>query len=394
MTDGNSMPPAPDQRPPGWQPPPAPAPGWPAPPTGPPQAPYGPPGQPQQAYPAQPYPPGGYPQPGYGYGVPLHQARPVYKPGTIPLRPLTLSDMYSGAVETIRRNPRATLGVAAVVLSAFLAIPTIGTLLWGTIAGFGSRLSSSGELGGTNPEDIGLGVTVIGGAVLAGLATVVLTGMIVRVVEHAARGQKLSAGEAWRLTRPRIWRLLGLAILSGLVPLLPWIPIVAFIFAAAAISPVAGWIVGIAGFFGGVAVMVLLWVRLFQLAAASLVLEGLGVFAAIGRSWALTRNAFWRTFGISLLTLVVTSVAAQFLTFPFSILGAAGSLIWPDTLAGILVMLLTQNIAQVISGALTTPFSASVAALQYLDQRIRKEGYDIELIAHGPASAPAPPGAR
>ena len=35
----------------------------------------------------------------------------------------------------------------------------------------------------------------------------------------------------------------------------------------------------------------------------------------------------------------------------------------------------------IVSGALITPFSAAVAALQYLDQRIRKEGYDIQLIA-------------
>ena len=45
---------------------------------------------------------------------------------------------------------------------------------------------------------------------------------------------------------------------------------------------------------------------------------------------------------------------------------------------------MAQNLALIVSRALTTPFSAAVAALQYLDQRIRKEGYDIQLIAQAP----------
>ena len=76
------------------------------------------------------------------------------------------------------------------------------------------------------------------------------------------------------------------------------------------------------------------------------------------------------------------------------IVAGIGPAIWPDTLLGVLVALLANNVAVVISGALTTPFSAGVAALQYLDQRIRKEGYDIQLIAQVSVPVPGPiPGA-
>ena len=40
-------------------------------------------------------------------------------------------------------------------------------------------------------------------------------------------------------------------------------------------------------------------------------LEPIGVFGAIGRGYRLTRKAFWRTFGIGMLTLLVTSIAGQ-----------------------------------------------------------------------------------
>lgn len=389
MTDGTSAPDpgTPDQRPPGWQPPSEAVRSWSAPGATPGATPGAPPGPAPYGYPQQSrqY---GYQQPYQQPYQPLYQARPVYKPGTIPLRPLGVGDMFSGAVETIRRNPKATLGLAAVVLTAFMLIPILGALVWGAVQGFGSRISGSDSSSGLRPEDIGLFITTIGGGLLSSLATVVLTGTIVHVVEHAARGQKLSAGDAWALTKPRIWRLLGLSAMSLVLVLAVWAPVIVLIVVAAASSPAAGWIVGVLGAVSGLVAMIYLYIRLFQLAAANVVLEHRNTFAAMRRSWELSRGQFWRLFGITLLTLLVTSIGAQFLSFPFAIVSGAASAIWPDTLIGVLVGLLAQNIAVVVGGALTTPFSASVSGLQYLDQRIRKEGYDIQLI--GQVSMPAP----
>src|SRR5271168_4662771 len=92
---------------------------------------YPPPGY--GGHPAGGYPsPPGYPQPGYGwqpnyapqplyapppgYGVPPPQVRQAWAPGIIPLRPLSLSDIYNGAAVYIRANARVTLGLTAVVV--------------------------------------------------------------------------------------------------------------------------------------------------------------------------------------------------------------------------------------------------------------------------------------
>ena len=53
--------------------------------------------------------PPGYPPPGYGYGAAPYGAPPLppaLKPGVIPLRPLSLSDIFNGAVAYVRTNPR------------------------------------------------------------------------------------------------------------------------------------------------------------------------------------------------------------------------------------------------------------------------------------------------
>jgi len=297
--------------------------------------------------------------------------------------------MFSGSVETVRRNPKATLGVAALVLTGFMLVPVLGALAWGGIQGFTSKITDSSTTSDVTPEDIGLLVSTIGGALLSWLATIVLTGMIVHVVEHAARGQKLSAGDAWKLTRPRVWRLLGLSLLTVLVPVVViWLPIGVLALVAFLVSDVAGVVVAVLGVIGGLLLTAYLYTRLFQLAAANVVLEQRNCFAAMRRSWALSSGQFWRIFGISLLTSIVVGIAGGFLSMPFQLASAAGPAIWPDKLLGVLVAILATNIGSVVSGALTTPFSAGVAALQYVDQRIRKEGYDVQLIAQVPVPTP------
>ena len=67
------------------------------------------------------YPPPGYPPPGYappGYAPAAGYAAWPLKPGVIPLRPLSLSDIFNGAVAYVRANPKASLGLTTVVVVA------------------------------------------------------------------------------------------------------------------------------------------------------------------------------------------------------------------------------------------------------------------------------------
>ncbi len=95
---------------------------------------FPPPGSPGQ----QPPPPGSRPAAPYAasYGQqPVPAPRPgqpgmlgaAHKPGAVPLRPLTLSDMYDAAFRIIRFNPKATVGSAVLVASVAMAIPVLVT---------------------------------------------------------------------------------------------------------------------------------------------------------------------------------------------------------------------------------------------------------------------------
>src|SRR5258708_15705507 len=60
----------------------------------------------------------GYGQPGYGPSLPPVSGgwgAPAPRPGGVPLRPLGVGETLSGAFTRIRRNPGATLGLAAII---------------------------------------------------------------------------------------------------------------------------------------------------------------------------------------------------------------------------------------------------------------------------------------
>lgn len=324
-----------------------------------------------------PYPttPGG-PRPGMVLGA-------AHKPGAFALRPLGLGDMYDGAFRIIRFNPKATVGAAVLVTAAAMLIPLLITTVLSFTVGLAVDASGEAEQDLSTGDALALLAaygSLFASLVLAQIGITLVTGMVVHVTRAAAVGRKLTLAEAWAATHGRRWRLLGLVTLYYLaftvllaVYVVLWVLVVV-------VSPSAGPIVlwGIVTVPAFVALVCWLYTRLYYLAVPPLMLEGIGVFAAIGRSWTLTRRAFWRTFGIGLLTLLIGSIAGSMLSAPFSIVGQLSVLAAPQYT--VLLLVLTQAVSSVIQNAFTAPFLATVTSMQYLDLRMRKEAYDVELL--------------
>jgi hypothetical protein len=369
MTDG----PAHDFPPPGAPPPPEPTrspspppgPGWPGPP---------PPGA---TRPPQPPPP--------AYAGMLGAA---HKPGAIPLRPLILGSMYDGAFRIIRFNPKATVGAAVLVTAVANVVPVVVSVLasLATDLPFDAELQSgSGTAGaeltaGDAIALLGVLLSMLAGLVATWFGLVFVTGMVAHVAHAAAVGRRLDLGEAWAATRGKRWRLVGLNLVVSLGWLLATTLYVLLWVVVVMAAPDPWWVVG----FGVVSVPAYLcamfwyWIRVYYLPVPALMLEPIGVFEAIGRGYRLTSRQFWRTSGIALLTYLVTVIAGSILTTPISFIGQILALAVPD--AGWAILVGTNAIAYVIQYAFIAPFTAAVTALQYLDQRMRKEAYDVELM--------------
>lgn len=325
--------------------------------------------------------------PGY-YAPPVAAA--AHKPGVIPLRPLGLGDIYDGAFKIIRFSPGATVGSAVLVTAVAMAIPLAITGLLAAV--FDLSLSSIDSIDPDTADVASLlagSGTVVGGAILQGIGLIFVTGMVAHVTAAAAVGRKLTLSESWAATAGRRGKLVGLTLvlLLGTVLYLALGTAVVVLLAFAlpeAAAVVTGILVGIALVCG----LVFLWARIYYLAVPPLLLEPVGVLGALGRSWQLTSGAFWRTFGIALLTILVTQVAGGMLGIPFGIIGEIARTATGEGEVGLLVYLTCTALSSVMSAAFVAPFTSAVTTLQYVDLRMRKEGYDVELLTR--AGVPTP----
>jgi hypothetical protein len=329
--------------------------------------------------------PPGYVAPSAVYGPPVH------KPGVVALRPLGLGDFFDGAFKTIRGNPVAMVGLAALVTTVFMVVPTVVTLLLAAAGHLTFDLQTDPASGEVPALDSAATSLVSGlGGMFGVFATVVLNGMLVHVVAEAVLGRRTRIGEAWRVTRGRMLPLVGLTLLDLLMwTLLVGAPVLLGVLAGAQAGVATGFLVGGPLLLVALATGLLVQIRFFQLAAPALVLERTGVFASLGRAGRLSRGQWWRIFGILLLTGLVIGVVGQVFAVPLGVVGAAAPMLFPGT-AGALVLVLSSYLSQILVGAVTTPFTSAVTALQYVDQRIRKEGLDVELIAATQVSVPGP----
>ena len=313
------------------------------------------------------------------------------KPGIIPLRPLSIGEIISGAFESLRANPRAMFLPSLIVLTATGVLSAVMNYL-GTSLLF-SRLgvildSSDIQVSRILPVFMGSFASQIVGALLTALATTILTGLLIVAVSRSVLGRIATPGEVWERTRGRILPLIGQTLLITLITVIAdtiilVIGIVLIAVIATSImgpDPGAGAIIATVLVALALTVLVLiaavfLIVRL-SLAPAALMLENTGVVEGIGRSWALTRGSFWRVLGILALAGLITGLVTGTLSFGLGMVFGIISVGLPATqpFVSAVTVLLTS-----ILSALVLPFTAAVTALTYIDLRMRTEGLDVEL---------------
>jgi hypothetical protein len=309
----------------------------------------------------------------------------AHKPGIVPLRPLLFGDILDGAIKAVRFNPKAMVGLSAIVLALFL-VPSAALGVAATHLAAGSTTTF-----GPDAQGFRSFATPVFQTVSTTFATAILSGLLIHVVGQAVLGRKPDLGQTWRATRGRVPSLLGLMILSGLFGLLS----IAVLLGPGVLLLVndnlgAGVILEFLGVLGLIAVSLFVSTKI-SLAAPAIVLEGHGVRGGLRRSFALTKgSAFWRVLGITLLAGILAGFAGALLGLPFSVIGFVITVVsGPDSEAGQLIVTFVSHLSALLTGAITTPFVAAVTGLLYIDRRMRLEALDVVLLRDA-QSNPAP----
>jgi hypothetical protein len=248
-----------------------------------------------------------------------------------PLAPRRIGELLRAAVELYVGHWRTFLGIVAVVV-----VPL--TLLQHYVFDLANRgVRVRGEQVEVTADAwrafVASGILGISSL----LITQVLIGALAWAIAGAVAGREPTPLESYRFGMARLWSILWVGILVG-------------------IAAFAGFILLV---IPGIFVLVRL-----SVAIPALVVERRRGGEALSRSWSLVRGHGWRVLGTFVAAFVLTGVVSAILTAP-----AGGS--------GWLLRAVLAAVAQVI----TTPFTAIVTLLVYLDLRARTEGLDLETLA-------------
>jgi hypothetical protein len=224
---------------------------------------------------------------------------------------------------------------------------------------------------------------------------VVMGGATRTLVAHLLRNEPVTAQATYKAVRSRFWGLVGASVI-----VLFWIlasslaaasggqiaSVVVFLLFAVLIN-VSGWLSAVVGIVGTlITAAFTVWLFFFIVGRVAYVpqvmlVEGKGVLESVGRSINLARGNVRRLTAMTLFTTFGTISALMLLSVGISLLGEISGVSlfapaeWPAWYA------MVASILGPLSAILVTPVWMLGLSLLYVDERVRHEGYDIELMA-------------
>jgi hypothetical protein len=222
----------------------------------------------------------------------------------------------------------------------------------------------------------GTGASASAPALVGGLISFVLSALASAATAVAISGSYLdhpvSAGEALKRAVPRLGPLLVVSLLVGLLVLLASIPFF-LLFAGAAFSVtrtgaassglvIFSMVVGLASLS-----LPLIVASGVAVSTPVVVLEEVGAMEALSRAWFLTRGYRLRIAGLLFVCLILILIPYMALLA----LGGALSAALPIWIA----------VVALLGRLLLTPILYCLLTLLYYDLRVRKEGFDLEMLA-------------
>jgi len=225
---------------------------------------------------------------------------------------------------------------------------------------------------------------------------VVMGGATRTLVAHLLRNDPVTARATYSAVRSRFWGLLAASVIvmvwigislivafgvwqvvlssiSAVVLLLiatapPWLPVMLVVLGFLVSTPLAIWL-----FFFIVA-------RVAYVPQVMLV-EGKGVFEAFSRSFSLARGNVRRLIAMTIFTTFATYSALGILLVPLGWYGYLSGIDLRNSAQWPIWYSIAYSVMGPLSSILLTPVWMLGLSLLYVDERVRHEGYDIELMA-------------
>lgn len=331
------------------------------------------------------------PQPPVPYSNPAPVA-PVLAPS-----PLALGDVFAGVIGVFKRHWGLFVGIALLpALVSALAMVIFGVVVFVVVSAAIAR-------GAQAPQAllaslaVPLALSTLG--LIVAMFFVVLYqykcyGMIALGTTDTASGRLPTFGDLNRRTRGLSMRVLGVALAIGAAVVAAYgvaggIAVALFLpqgtsgggsgFKATQVWVALLVIAGLAAFVGFIYIS-----TRWSYFVPTLAVEGRGGFAALGRSWQLTRGRFWHTFGsffVAGIAVAIPAFVVSLLSMPFADVDGTASL--QSAIPRLLLALAT-----LVVSVFTAPLFEIFRAIMYLDEVNRLHGVPAATQAPQPWTPP------
>ncbi|HJY31109.1 MAG TPA: hypothetical protein VJ306_23940, partial [Pyrinomonadaceae bacterium] len=224
---------------------------------------------------------------------------------------------------------------------------------------------------------------------------VVMGGATRTLVAHLLRNEPVTARATYTAVKARFWGLLGASTIvlvwinaSSMAAFMgAYLVMLFFILISVLLGTVVPWAMPVVILIGTLIATILgLWIFFLIVGRVAYVpqvmlVEGKSVFAAVGRSFSLARGNVRRLMAMTVFTTFATYSALMILAIPLGWYGYLhgvnpwNSAQWPAWYA------VAYSVLGPLSSIVLTPVWMLGLSLLYVDERVRHEGYDIELMA-------------
>ncbi|HMJ35760.1 MAG TPA: hypothetical protein VK501_17785 [Baekduia sp.] len=278
------------------------------------------------------------------------------------MRPLNLGETLDASIKIVRERWRTLATVMVVVALPIQLLDILIVSSTTDVYEIGTGLTTGSGSSSTTYSDEGAYIAgQLAMQLLSVLGYLIGTVACYRAIADSYLGRRSSAADSLRFAARRLGATLWLTILL----------VVGLVCALFALVVPAIW-------------LAIAW----SVAIPALLVEGRGGAAALKRSFALVKDRWWSTLGRLAVAYILVTVVTGILTVVLLV-----PAVWAvdSTSFGALVL---EHLANFAVSLVTTPFLAAVITLVYFDLRVRKEGFDLALLAErmggAPAEAPAP----
>jgi hypothetical protein len=262
------------------------------------------------------------------------------------LRPLGVGEILDVAITIYRRNFRTLLTLVFVVVAPF---EILSALIQASALPDSSFLTDAAPGTVEVDDDFWLAIAAFGAAtMLSFIAGIIATGASFKAIADGYLGESAEWRPALAYAARRLHSILWVTILGTFLAVLGLVLLI-----------VPG---------------VYLYVA-FAVAIPVLLTEGVKGRKALGRSRRLVRGRWWGTFGVVFLGAILVGIVEG------ALVGLTAIVTTLDTADPTLGSFLANTTATVLASVIATPLSAAFVTVLYFDLRVRKEAFDLQLLA-------------